>query len=273
MRKRLPFLLLAGAFSAVGAWADITMTECFSSAPNVFGSPSWSGYVTNAIAGIQNGCAATGDPNSPTYYQSSTTFQPTQLIVTDYNSWNGVVNPGGAFSGEYGNRLHDGLFVNGNGAEFSLSELNFNMNSSDPADALNFTGGFSSSDDYSDTRVGIINLSGGGEELVTSGSATQLVNELVYVGIGNAFCSGSPGDCGGGSFTSIGDLVAYMNSNAPFTVTNTYSLVDANGDTIASVSSVANITAAPEPMELIPVAGLLFMVAFVRYRRFHRAKA
>jgi len=272
MRKRLTYLFLVGVFSAISACADITMTECFSSAPNAFGSPNWDGYVTNAIAGIQNGCAATGDPNSPTYYQSGNTFLPTQLIVTDYNSWNGVVNPGGAFSGEYGNRLHDGLFVNGNGSTFSLSELTFNMNSSDPADSLAFSGGFSSGDDYSATRVGIINLAGGGEELVTSGSADQLVNELVYVGIGNAFCSGSPGDCGGGSFTSIGDLVAYMNSNAPFTVTNTYSLVDANGDTIASVNSVANITATPEPMELIPVAGLLFIVGFVRYRRFYQAK-
>ncbi|MBZ5696891.1 MAG: hypothetical protein LAN36_16210 [Acidobacteriia bacterium] len=100
------------------------------------------------------------------------------------------------------------------------------MNSSDPADALKFTGGFDATDEYSAKRVGIINLPGGGQQLVTSGSASQLVNELVYVGIGNAFCSGSPWDCGGGSFTSIGDLVAYMNSNAPFTVTNTYSLVD-----------------------------------------------
>ena len=72
------------------------MVEC--------GSPSWDGYVTNAIAGLQNRCAATGNPNSPTYYQSADTFLPTQLIVTDYNSWNGVVNPGGAFSAESGNR-------------------------------------------------------------------------------------------------------------------------------------------------------------------------
>ena len=51
------FVMLAFALPAS---ADITMTEYFSSAPNYFGSPSWAGYLTNAMLGIQNGGAATG---------------------------------------------------------------------------------------------------------------------------------------------------------------------------------------------------------------------
>src|SRR5579864_3949579 len=197
--------LFLAAFGLVGlASADINMTECFSSAPNRFGSPSWDGYLTNAIAGIQNGCAATGDSSQATYYASGTQFTPGQLIVTDYNSWDGLVNPGGAFLNELGNRLHDGLRVDGtNGTKISLSELRFNMSSSDPGNELAFAGGFNGTDVYNSARVGIIH--GVSDTFITSGSATQLVDELIYVGIGNAFCSGQPGHCGGGPFQSIGD--------------------------------------------------------------------
>jgi hypothetical protein len=263
-------------FASVAARADITMTECFSSAPNVYGSPSWNGYLTNALAGIQNGCVATGDPTSPTYYQSGSTFQPGQLIVTDYNSWDGVASPGGAFSQELGNRLHDGLFVtdNGNNADqFSLSELTYNFNSSDPGDSLAYAGSFDASDSYSTTRVGIINNPDGSQTFVTSGSATQKVDELVYVGVGNALCSGSPDDCGGGSFTSIGDLVSYVEANQPFTVTNTYSLVDDNGDTLASVTSVAQVSATPEPAELLPISGIFLVLGFAAWGRYRTLPA
>ena len=52
-----------------------------------------------------------------------------------------VANPGSAFSAKLGNRLHDGLFITDNGTsadQFSLSELTFNMNRSDSADALTY---------------------------------------------------------------------------------------------------------------------------------------
>lgn len=252
------------------AHADITMTECFSSAPNAFGSPSWSGYVANAIAGIQNGCAATGDASLPTYYQSGTTFTPGDLIVTDYNAWHGQAGPLPApFNNELGNRLHAGLFVNGNGTQFSLSELQFSMNSSDGSDTLQFVGGFDATDSYSSTRVGIIHTSGG-DVYVTSGSATQLVDELAYVGVGNAFCSGAPGDCSGGPFQSIGDLTAYMAANQPFSVSNTYSLVDSNGHTLQSVTGTAYVNT-PEPAGLLSMAFLGLAGLGVRLRRFRRS--
>lgn len=275
-RSRIACLCILASVASVAAYADVTMTECFSSAPNAFGSPSWTDYVTNAIAGIQNGCSATGNPASPTYYQSGTTFLPGDLIVTDYNSWKGEANPTGAFSAEEGNRLHAGLLAtdNGNSADrFSLSELTFNMSSSDPANSLQFVGGFDASDSYSATRVGIINNPGGGETLITSGSSTQLVDELVYVGVGNAFCSGSPGDCGGASFTSIADLVSYMNSNAPFSVSNTYALVDGAGATIASISGTAQVSATPEPAEFLPITGVLMILGFISVKRFRTRAA
>ena len=263
--KKLLFSL-ACLISWSAARADITMTQCFSSAPNVFGSPSWAGYLSNALTGIQNGCAATGDSTQPTYYQSGTTFSPGDLIVTDYNSWKGQVNPPAPFNNELGNRLHDGLFINGNGSRFSLSELQFSMHSSDSADSLQFVSGFSASDSYSATRVGIIHT-GSGDVYVTSGAATQLVDELVYVGIGNAFCSGTPADCNGSPYQSIDDLTAYMASNAPFSVTNTYSLVDSTGKVLDSVTGTANVNT-PEPCGLALLGlGLLLAVLGKRFRR------
>jgi len=244
--------------------SNITMTECFSSAPNVFGSPSWASYVTNAITGIENGCVATGDPNSPSYYQSGSSFLPGDLIVTDYNSWQGQTGLPAPFDGEYGNRLHAGLLVNGNGTQFSLSELQFSMTSSDPADALQFSGDFDATDSYSSTRVGIIH-GPDGDTYVTSGPATQLVDELVYVGVGNAFCSGT-GGCGGGPFESISDLTAYMASNAPFSVTNTYSLVDSSDVVLASVTATADV-AVPEPSTLLSLAAGVGLLGLCGVRR------
>lgn len=276
IRLKFACFCALASLSAVAARADITMTECFSSAPNAFGSPSWASYVSNAITGIQNGCTATGDPTQPNYYQSQTTFLPGQLIVTDYNSWDGQANPTGAFSGELGNRLHAGLFVtdNGNSADqFSLSELNFNMSSSDAANSLGFAGSFDATDSYSLTRVGIINNPGGGQSLVTSGSSTQKVDELAYVGVGNAFCSGSPVDCGGGSFTSIGDLISYMNSNAPFSVSTHYWLQDGTGPVISSVIGTADVAATPEPAEALPIIAILMVLGGLAWRRYRAPEA
>ena len=244
----------------------ITMTECFSSAPNAYGSPSWNNYVSNAITGIMNGCTAVGDPTQPSYYQSQTVFDPGQLIVTAYNSWDGQVSPAAPFNNEEGNRLHDGLDVKGNGGQFSLSQLVFSMSSSDPANSLSYSGSFSPADSYSDKRVGIIY--GPTPTYITSGPANQLVDELVYVGIGNAFCSGPPTNCGGGSFQSIDDLIDYMNANAPFSITNTYSIVDPITNNVwASVTSSAEVNQTPEPAALLLTGSSLMILGLFRRKK------
>jgi hypothetical protein len=233
--------------------SDPSIAVYVSSAPNAFGSPSWPTYVTNAIDGIQNGGAATGDPTGPSYYFSGTVFTPGQAIVTDYNSWDGQINPMGAFAGEFGNRLHGGVDVNGNGSLVSLSELCYNVSSSDLANALGFSGCFNSSDVYSATRVGILygadGAKGGGDDtLVTSGSASQQVNEFAYVGVGNAFCSGAPASCGGGSMESIQDIIDMdmFTNGSPLRVLFNYSIAGTSA-TGTGEGDIYKAAAVPEP--------------------------
>ena len=40
-------------------------------APNVYGSPNWDAWVSNATTAIANGYASYGDPSSPSYYQQA----------------------------------------------------------------------------------------------------------------------------------------------------------------------------------------------------------
>jgi hypothetical protein len=301
MKRPLVYLFLAAGFSSVSGMAasvGITMTACYSSSPDPFNpSPSWATYVSNAITGIENGCAATGDPNSPANYQSSgmaqggvsgTTsatignFGPGQTIDTagaifnsGTNSWNGAASPAGAFAGEFGNQLLDGLLINDNGgAMFSLSELNWSMSSSDAADVFGFTDSFSdpataAQNVYSPAAVGIIFCNqvmnpGCMNTILNSGqAATTPVDELVFAGIGASLCAASDACLG----TTIAQQANYILSNEPFIVANTYSLVDPDtSNVIASVTNLALI--APEPHDgLLAASGLLFVAVMARYRR------
>jgi hypothetical protein len=264
------------AAAPVAFGEGITMQICYSAAPNYYGSPSWSEYAANAILGLENGCAAEGLPG-PAEYTSLAWIVPSDAMVTSFPSWAGQANPGGAYAGESGERLHAGLIVQGNGTEFSLSELNFDLESSDPDNYMEFSGSFSpatdTNNDYSAVRVGVI-YGVGGPEYITSGPANQLVDAFYYVGIGNAFwpCVDNAGNptCFSPAEEQAGlDAQAsyiYTNGGKPgaFTVATTYSLLDSHGNTLASVTSDIST---PEPASvLLTGAGLLALAGFVRRR-------
>ena len=121
------------------AYGDITVKVIPLWAPNAYGSPSWSGYVGNAIY-AQNGLSSYGDPNSPTYYSDDS--DANQPLVTSFNSWMGYADPGAfgaAFANELGNRMHFGLLVTTAGENrVELDDLSFTSSSSSPLDSLGF---------------------------------------------------------------------------------------------------------------------------------------
>ena len=114
----------------------------------------------------------------------------TNNIVTGFPSWNGLADPGDVFganfSQELGNRLQFGIDIKGGTNLISISQLSFSAHSTDPSNTLDFAFA-QGSYNYSASYVGIIYGPGGTNTYITSGPATQLVNEIVGRGSGNAW--------------------------------------------------------------------------------------
>ncbi len=267
--KRLILLL---AVEAVAAWAAPVTIDIFPTlAPKAFGSPSWGGWVANATYALENGLSSYGDPNSPTYYSQESVVPGSAVMVTSYNSWMGVANPGAvfgaAFANELGNRLHFGVVMNGHGDKISASQISFSATSDDPNDILGFS--FAAGTyEYSSSYIGVILNPDGSRTYVTSGLNTQPVDMIIGRGSGNALWPCAPDDprpC-----TTLAEQQAALNhwanyNGAPWHLAGTYTLSE--GATIlAQASSAVTIDAVPEPstaaLLLAGLAGLI--VARVR---------
>lgn len=237
--------------SAGVAMADLTFMVVPSSAPNASsGSPSWSGYVTNALNSLGNGLGNIGDRsiNPAAYEIAGPIIRPGDIIVTSFNSWRGQANPTGAFANEYGNRLHFGLHVIGDGnTQFRLNDLTFVMDSTDTGDVLDWSGDFKGYN-YSATRYGINwgadRIKGSGDDIIyTSGNGLTLVDEIVYIGVGNAYWPYPPPPTGQ---EAIDQTIAWISGQNPILFSTTYTMYAADGITVLGSGS-ASVTLVPAP--------------------------
>jgi hypothetical protein len=253
-------LVLFGANAP--AQADIALLVYPSSAPNVFGSPSWNAYNTNALASIHGNLGNIGDRNTdPTAYEvAGAIIDPGDVTVAGFSSWRGVAGPAAPFTGEYGNRLHFGLRVVGGGdnPQFRLNDLAFNMSSGDSFNSLAFVGDFVGLN-YSATRYGIDygadRMLGGGDDTVyTTGNGLSLVDEIVYVGVGNAF--DATFEAGATDQDKLNSAMAYIYGEGPFDISCVYTINDPNGGFLASGGGSV-IVPAPGAVALLGLAGLV----------------
>ena len=256
-RSKVVIATLASTLLTVNlAFADPVMTVIASSAPNFLNFSSFSDYSDNALNSIENGLGNIGDRNfDPTAYEQYMDGERVsvfEVIVSSFNSWRGVADPTAPFDGEFGNRLHFGLHVLWDGAtQFRLEDLLFDISSSDGL--LDFNGDFVGLD-YNAFRVGIDwgadRMKGGGDDsIITSGAATQFIDELIYVGVGNAYdASGFPG-------ATNQDKINAVPASLDFSidVTGLYTLNDSGGNFLASGSTT--LTIVPEPAAMTVLFG------------------
>lgn len=253
---------------AAAAFADITVTVVPSSAPNVYGSPSWGTYVTNSLFALENGLTQVGDRETdPTAYQAITdgVLRPGDIMVTSFKSWRKYTNPGVVwgpqFAGEYGNRMHFGLHIMGDGTEqFCLEDLEFEISSTD-GNVLGFAGDFVGFG-YASTRHGIDwgpdRIRGTADDIrYTSGNGTTPVDELVYVGVGNAYWP-QPAT-GQSEEDAIHDAIVWMRSQG-VQVTGEYSITGKSGGVYGDATTL--VIPSPAPLAVCGVFGL----ALVRRR-------
>jgi hypothetical protein len=271
MNKNLSALLAAIVLSAM-AWpvsaqvvsTDPTITVQATLAPNAYGSPSWTQWTLNGLYAAQFNLGSYGAAG-PTQYNVVTGPLPTaDNIVTGYPSWLGQADPTGAYAGEYGNRASFTVEINGNGGLVSISEMGFYGNSSDPGDLLG--AGFSWPNDsivpgdwtYDATDIGIIDNPGGSYTYVTSGPATQLVNEIISIGAGNAYPSylGDDPNPGATDQQTLDYDLAQTPASYDFTGTFTY------GDSLSGSATFDFIPTVPDAGSVAFDALVLAGVAF-----------
>ncbi len=265
-------VVFLGVFATASYASPITMTVHPSIAPNVFDSPSWLGYLANAMNSLEHNLGNIGSQaTDPTAYEIMTSFDPRNIISSVFPSWKAQAYPASPFNLEYGNRIHWGLHLVGDGTkQFELANLWNHMFSNDPGST--FTPpveGFFDTSSYGPDKIGISygvdRIRGTGDDIIyTSGNPHILVDELIYVGVGNSYwatSTGSPTE----QQADLDAIVAYMNSFPNFMVGNTYCLYENDHETAIICGN--NV---PEPASaLLLAAGLLTLLGARRLKKRH----
>ncbi len=238
---RFVLTTMAVVVTAVASYADPVITVYPSIGPNIFSSPYADPYIANAIQGLQNGGASTGTAGTPGFYSTATSPVPVNhMIVTDFNSWRGHVNPGSVFgpnyANEFGNRIHFGVSAisPANSREISLSMLEAEIVSTDSNGFLNvpreFVGG-----NYAPDLIGVRRDAGGNivEILMNGEAGTELVDELYFFGYGQGFeiLASEFADPNNPTQAEFAALIANPNvtSTTPFTITGNYYIGNFSG--------------------------------------------
>lgn len=239
--------------------------------PNLNSSPSWNLYQSRALSAIESGGGSIGNPaTDPAAYQVSHLVSAGQLIVSSFPSWSGSASPAGAFANERGSRVYFGLFIFGNGTQFQLhgvgvtSFLTNDMGSNDPLYNWDNDGAFPSFNAYTvGINYGLNGVKGGGDDIIYTGGSGDgpWLDELVYVGVGNAYDAGYWPS--GTNQQRLDAWIAHAYA-VGLTVTNQYCLYYGEGH---STCASDYVTVVPEPGTMMLLGAGLGLLALCRWRR------
>lgn len=261
-------LLLPQMHAAVIDNGDVRLSIFGSAAPNGFGSASFTGYRDNFLESAKNGFTTmtvgnpADDPEAYTRYQDNGVAPASSITSSSFNSWAGEANPTGAFANEFGQRMHFGVVVEsvGTGVSVSLAGMSGSITSSD--NTLDFSASFSGSD-YTASRVGVSNfgadgvLGGGDDTFVTSGSGSNPMLAILYVGLGNAL-EAFETDPGQSNQQQLDNVENYVISEGGIAVTGSYTMNYSGGTAGGSIMGSQTINVIPEPsVALLSVIGFI----------------
>jgi len=279
MKKRL-FVLLTGAIAlalAMSASAQVTITTEATMAPNAFGSPNYVAWEENGIYAAENNLSSYGAAGPAQFNVAPVSLPVAANFVTGgYNSWMGQADPAAPYDQELGNRASFVTVIKGNGSLINLNNVGFTMSSSDPGNALGATYApgifpYRAPQLYHGASIGLVFNNGvdlsGGFTVVDSGDPAQLVNEIISIGLGNAYDSYS--HAAGGDDPNLSDTDQQV---LDYDTANTPSSYDFAGTfTYGTASGSATIEFIPEPATVTLVGlGLVGMLFVIRRQKADR---
>jgi len=248
--------------------------------------PSWpssyfNDFVTNAENALVNGQATSGDPSLPSYY-STVTQQPiiaaSNFGTFGFSSWNGVADPTGNFSAEYGQAVYFGANIAGaEGArQVSLQNLMVYVSTSLSPDPMGWAPWCSGNDpevnweavgiDDGAVVAGPFDPTASYDQVLFVGQDTDMSDDQYFDGTGPYNLNGNGNEDGTlnpavAGMTDQQMLDYYIASTGNYTETTTYTLYDQaatnsgaftdtpNGNIIAT--GTASVSFLPEPSTLL----------------------
>jgi PEP-CTERM putative exosortase interaction domain len=202
-------------------------------------SSSFTTWRSNVIAALKQGYETPtfGTPGTPSYFTTVSGTLPVaaSFHTPDFVSWMGSADPASVYGAAYANELGSSIafagVVLGNGTQVSLSQLSQQFTLGHVTSPTLTTGNYGSS--FVGVNYGLNGAFGGGDDTyVTSGSAAQLVDALIFTGnsSGNLITGASSGstnqeklDIKVAALGTTSDISALYSMTGPYgTVSSTY---------------------------------------------------
>jgi hypothetical protein len=263
---------------SVAVASAATVDAGFVVGPNNNVPGTYGGFRANGESSFNDNFSKIGSlENTPQAYNPlfGGSITTDRMIARD-NSWLGEHDPASPFEDENGNVVWSFARITGDGVK--LDDLRYERTfsgSSAIADELDTTGSYEGGgfeDSLSRSTIGIDYggdgvLGGGDDTIYTSGNGTTPVDEIrVFADFGFAInASDFAPDLSGQA--QLDATRSALDDEAPFDVTNEFSLVDANGDPGATGGSTVTVTAVPTPGAGAIAFALLGGMAGLRYLR------
>jgi len=220
--------------SAVGdASSKLTTVTIYPTPGPNTSSPNYIQWRNNLIHFLETGVGNSQERSEPTNVTFPNMVDVGDILVSTnpITLWRGQLNPQQPFNNELGNYVYFALKII-SATPFNLNGVSWNQRDT-PAYITPFVGQMTNVS-YSASVVGVSygpdGIKGTADDvIITSGSSTQLVNELYYRGVGTSFY--------GNSQTQIQNVRNHISSISPYYHLCTWTVTGTNGSLLATSSS------------------------------------